>query len=257
MQAGVEGIIKRAPSPSVAGKASELDAVGTDLWNGTTNLLRDADDNGVDPYVKRDAPTRSNVLLRVFAFQLLDAAYRASSKRAKDAEQRVRNFKLALKACRLCLESDELELAMNVLERCSDHVSAVEDASPLVRLTTDDGDNDRGAKMKLLAAEFYLLRVMHAWKSGRLDVANHFTTKISVQAISCTGLPEKAADLFYEVGKSLLKQPDIIAATEWLERASTMLDACEVENLSDDAADLRLSISAKLGKTASPWPELQ
>lgn len=251
VQANIEDIIKRTaaltPSPS---KASDLDAIGTELWNITTCILRDAEESGPVAPIKRDTPTRATVLLRTFAFYLLDAAYHASQRRTKDAEQRLRNFKLALKTCRYCLDNDELELAMRVLERCSDHASAVDDASPLVRLTEDGAETEQRAKLRELAVEFYLLRIMHQWKSGRLDLATHFTGMLNMQAARSTNLPERAADLFYEIGRSVLKQPNVIAATEWLERAAAMLDACDVEHLSDDAAGLRLSISAKLGITA-------
>lgn len=249
----IEGLLKRTAalpsSSSVAAKAPELDLIGTGLWNGTTHLLRDAEEPEFEQHVRRDAPSRTTVLLRVLAFHLLDTAYHASQKRTKDAEQRMRNFKLALKTCRYCLENSELDLAMRILEICSAHVSTVEDASPLVRLTADGEDTSQTARLKELAVEFYLLRIMHGWKSGRLDVATHFISKLGMESVRSTNLPEKAADLFYEIGKSVLKQPDVIAATEWLERAWAMLGTCDVEYLSDDAADLRLSISAKLGET--------
>lgn len=255
LQADVESGIRRvsilAPSASVASKAAAFDSIGTDLWNGTTNLLRDVEEHQRDPRLRRDAPNKTTVLLRVFAFHLLDTAYQASPKRTRDAEQRTRNLKLALKTCRSCLDSDELALSLKVLEKCSDHVSSVEDGSPLVRLTEQDDDGSGMARMKSLVFEFYLLRVMHAWKSGRLDVAKHFISKLNIKGNHAVDLPEKAADLFYEVGRSLLKKHDTSGAMEWLERALSTLDVCEVEHLSDTAADLRLSISAKLGKCLS------
>lgn len=241
------------PGSSSAATASGFDSIGTELWNSTTHILRDVEEHRQEAHARRDVPSRTTVLLRVFAFHLLDAAYRASPKRTKDAEQRVRNFKLALKTCRTCLNDGELELSLKILEKCSEHVGAVENASPLVRLTDDEDDGGGATKMKELAAEFYLLRAMHAWKSGRLDVAAHVTIKLDLPAAHATDLPEKAADLFYEIGKSLLKKADSAAAAEWLERALTALDAGDVERLSDDAADLRLSISARLGETSSTY----
>lgn len=233
---------------AVAQRASAFDAAGTELWNATTNLLRDAEAHAQGPQLRRDAPSRIKVLLRVYAFHLLDVAYHASSKRTKDVQQRIRNFKLALKACQTCLENSELQMSMNILERCSDHVSTVEDASPLLRLSGDDDDGDGITRMKTLTTEFYLLRIMHAWKTGRLDVAKHFTSKLDAQSARAAHLAEKAADLYYEIAKHLLKQSDIQGGTDWLDRALASLDVCDVEHLSDDAADLRLSISAKLGK---------
>lgn len=232
----------------MAARASAFDAAGTELWNGTTNILRDAEEHQQDPRLRRDLPSHMTVLLRVFAFHMLDAAYRTSPKREKNTAQRTRSFKLALKSCRMCLEQNELELAIKILERCADHVEAIEGASPLVRLTDASGNDKSQMRMKCLATEFYLLRIMHAWKSERLDLAAHFVKQLnSSNACGSGGLAEKAADLFYEIGNSRLKASDTALAIEWLERALTTLDACDVEQLSDDAADLRLSISAKLG----------
>ena len=243
--------IKRAsilsPGPSVAAKASQFDSLGTDLWNGTTNLQRDLEEHRRDPRARQGAPSDNVASLRVFGFYLLDVAYRASPKRAKDAEQRLRNFKLALKTSRSCLEQNELELSVKVLEKCSDHVSLVEDASPLVCLTEERENGNGAARMKELTAEFHLLRILHAWKSDRLDIATHLTSKLNLQTAHATCIPEKAADLFYEIGESLIKQSDTVTATEWFDRALTALDAADFEHLSDDAADLRLSISTKLG----------
>lgn len=249
LQPDLESGIKRAStletSPSVTSQAAAFDSMGTDLWNGTTNLLRDVEEHQRNPQLPRDAPCKNTVLLRVFAFHLLDIAYRVSPKRTKDLEQRTRNLRLALKACRSCLDSHELDLSMKLFEKCSDHVSAVDDDSPLVRLTEDDDGGSGVARLKLLASEFYLLRIMHAWKSERIDLAKHFTSKL-IPANNAGGLPEKSADLYYEIGNSLLRRNDTNGATEWFDRAISMLDSGEVEHLSDTAADLRLSISAKL-----------
>lgn len=251
LRTGIKGASVLLPTPASTSKASEFDARGTDLWNATTNLLRESEDQQQEPRLRRDAPTRTTVLLRVFAFRLLDIAYSISPKRTKDFEQRTRNLKLALKTCRTCLENDELDLCQKVLERCSDHVSLVEEESPLVRLTENSRNGDCMAKVRSLAAEFYLLRIMHAWKSGRLDVARHFVNKLEQHA---QGLREEAADLFYEIGKSLATESDTTGAVEWLERGLSTLDACETEQLSDGAADLRLSIGSKLGKRLCNWP---
>ena len=233
---------------ALAAKASAFDSTGTELWNGTTNILRDTEDPPHEPRLRRDGPNEATVLLRVFAFYLLDVAYRTSPRRTKDVEQRMRNFKVALKTCQSCLSGDELELALKVLEKCSDHVSAVETASPLLRLTNEESDGGAEVRMKPLATEYHLLRIMHSWKSNRLDLAAHFTAKLDFGKVHSAHLPEKAADLFYEIGKFLLKQSDAKSAGEWLERALRALDACDIEHLSDDAPDLRLSIGAKLGE---------
>lgn len=251
LRSNIKRVSGLSPGPAVAAKASAFDLAGTELWNGTTSILRDIEEPSAHPPLRRDVPNEATLLLRVFAFYLLDAAYRASPRRTKDIEQRTRNFKVALKTCRSCLERDELELALEVLEQCSDHVGAVETVSSLVRLTDENNDGNIEEAMKPLATEYHLLRIMYAWKSGRLDLAAHFTTKLNFETSHISHLEEKAADLFFEIGKFVLKQSDTRSASEWLERALNALDACDIDRLSDDTADLRVSISAKLGEPFS------
>ena len=243
------------PSSTVlAGKLGILDSLGSELWNAATNVIR-KDEDQQDAHTGRADNTRLAVSLRVFAFFLIDTASHASSRRTKDQDQRIRNFKIALKACRFCLDKGELELALKVLERCSELISAAEEDSPIVRLSNQTDDSDYRDSMKVLVSEFYLLRMTHAWKSDRLDLAEHFFNKLpGPQLAKSASLAEKAADLFGEAGKSLFKKELVEPAIKWLERALTALDACELERLSQDAGELRLTVTATLGacwKTAA------
>ena len=192
------------------------------------------------------------VLLRVFAFLLLDTAQQASAKRAKDQEQLIRNFRIGIKAGRFCLDKGDTECASQVLERCAEHVRVAEEGSPLVSLTERDGDSGNRTALKSLISEFYLLRVTHAWKSERSDLADHFFKMISISQLADSGnLSEKAASLFCEIGKSLSKKKDVECALLWLERGYSVLNACDLEHLSHDAGELRLAISAAFGEFGS------
>lgn len=251
MEEEIDGIIKRSfPFPAattLAGKVYAFDTLGCEIWNAATSIIRTAE-NETDATLKRNVNSRFAALLRVFAFLLIDTAYHGSSKTTKTLDQRVRTFKLALKACRFCLDRGDLDLAIKVLESCSDHVSAAAEDSPLLRISDRDDEADLRATLKTSVSEYYLLRMTHAWKTERIDLAEHFSNQVSAsQLADSAGLSEKAADLYYEAGEWLLSRNDLEAAIKWLERALAALDACDLERLSQDAGELRLTISSALG----------
>lgn len=176
-------------------------------------------------------------------------AYQSSSKRQKAQEKLIRTFKLGLKACRYCLDNNELDLALQLLERCAEYVSAAEEESPVVKITKATDTSTEHSALKSLVSEFYLLRMTHAWRSKRLDIAEQFYSNlIRTRLDTSLNLAEKAADLLNEVGKSLTKQRLPKPAAKWLKRALDALNLGDAENLSQDALELRLSISAQLGK---------
>ena len=178
----------------------------------------------------------------------MDAAQQHSSRRAKDQGQLIRNLKIGLKASRFSLDKGHLDIALKLLERCADQVSDAEEGSLLVRITHNDDSSDNRAALNALTTEFYLLRMTHAWKSERLDLAEHFFNKLPVSHFAgSTDLSEKAAELFYEAGKSLCKKKLVEPAMKWLERALSALNACDVEQVSHDVGELRLAATASLG----------
>ncbi|KAK3696049.1 sporulation-specific protein 22 [Vermiconidia calcicola] len=235
-------------SASLAGQLSALDSVGCDLWNAATKILRE-EQHEQDIHTKRNDNVRLMVLLRSFAFLLIDSAHRSTSKHSKDQDQRLRNFRVGLKSSRSCLDKDELELALKVLERCAEHVGNAEEASPLVRIATRDDNHSGSSEFDTLTAEYYLLRMMHAWKSQRPDLAEHFFSKFSgCRAANSATLQEKAAQSCYEIGKALSKNKVTESTIKWLERALSALDSCDIEQIGAEAAELRLAISAKFGE---------
>ncbi|EMC95490.1 hypothetical protein BAUCODRAFT_123922 [Baudoinia panamericana UAMH 10762] len=244
----VETTIKRSfplPRSTISpGKANELDRLGSQLWNATTNLCRANED-------ERDAsialPTRRRVIVvfRVFGYLLIDAAHNVVPPRGKDFEQHVRTFKVALKACRSCLETSELGLAQGVLEKCSAYATAAVEDVPTIGVTNDkEADTEYHNTLNVLVVEYYLLRMTHAWKSDRFDLADHFFVKVSQATLAtCASLTEKAADLFHRASRSLVKQKRWDAAIQWCERAIQSLNSCEMEELSFNVPELRLAIT--------------
>lgn len=246
----LEALIKRSlpitPLASLVDGAASADTVGTQLWNAATNILR-ARDTDATQHGQGSEDVHLVALLRVFAYFLIDFSHHSSSRRRNDRDQRVRPFKLALKSCRFCLDNGELELAYKVLEKCSDLVTEVEDETPIIRTSEKDGGwaLDQQLVMKRLVAEFYLLRIAHAWKSDRFDVADHLFTKLGQGELKASPeLAGKAAELFHEAGRALAAKMMLEPAAKWCQRGLQTLDQCEFEAAGYDAPELRLAITA-------------
>lgn len=211
------------------------------MWNAATKILRDQDDSD-DSGPKVDL-RRLGMQLRAFAYLLLDAAHNTSSRRTKDSDQTVRIFKIALKASRCSLDNNDLDLAFKLLESCSKYVSAWGEATPVIRMA--DSECDEGLLVSQLTSEFYLCRMVHASKTGRIDLAEHFFTKANI-----TGdgrhpeLLETAADLCYEIGRSQQHQKLLESALSWLERAYQLINGEDIDSSSMENEDLRLAIAA-------------
>lgn len=252
LSSDIENTAKQAfplhTSVALVGKAPLLDSLGSQLWNAATNLIREQEHQNGSNHQHYDGP-RLAVLLRTFAFLLVDAAHHASSRRAKDHDQRVRSFKIANKAAKFCLERDDLELALKVFERSAEYVSQTEEDAPIVRIAeaTDGRQDELGLTLQRLTCEYYLLRMTHSWRSDRFDMADHFFSKVNPGGFALSAsLAEQAADLLHEAGKSLAAKHDEEAAARWCEKALSALDAVEPEDLTPDVTELRLAIVATL-----------
>lgn len=249
---GIETHIKQSlplhNTPLLAAKASIFDSLGTDLWNYSAQLIHRDDFHDNSSTIDR---VRVGVLVRLFALLLLDTAHRSSARRFKDQNQQVRLLKVALRTSRLCLDRNALELSIKALEICSQNVAITSEAPPLIRISdTPHADESQDeTNLKNLSAEYYLLRLMHSWKSSRPDLADHFYAKFdALKIVSDTELSVKEADLFDEIAKSLLKTTQLRDAKKWFERAFRALDKCDDETTTQEAAELKLCVGVSLGK---------
>ena len=194
---------------------------------------------------KRAGLTRFGVLLRAFAFFLLDAAHN-DSRRRKDASQTTRIFKIALKAVRCSLDNNDAELGAKLLESCSQYVSAWDEATPIIQMTGGDSESER-ILTRRLTSEFYLLRMVHASRS-RLDLAEHFFLKANISGSSEEGLPdvvEMAAEFCYDIGRTLKQNKRLPNSLSWLERAYQLLQNDSSQDIaSAGSEDLRLAVVA-------------
>jgi hypothetical protein len=73
LQAQIRGL-PLPPSSAVTAKQDELDRLGTELWNLSTRLRRDASDPDDRSKEKEARGNRALVLLRAYSFLLLDTA---------------------------------------------------------------------------------------------------------------------------------------------------------------------------------------
>ncbi|KAF1989013.1 SPO22-domain-containing protein [Aulographum hederae CBS 113979] len=224
--------------------AKELDEKGTALWNHVTRLRRKDDALG-------DKRTLS--LLRVFAFLVLDCGQQqqsshkrkddATSAKAKalmkvSASNGVRLLKVGLKAATACLDIGELESCTRALERAAVWQDVLD--------KSEGNGRDEDVKGRL-CSEYFVLRTALAWKQDRLDLTEHWFSKITKQGETLDPqAAEKLADLLFEIGKDQMAKKNYEWAAKWLERAYDVLAEQELENLSEDSAELNMSIIQKL-----------
>jgi hypothetical protein len=242
----LEAFVKQ-PFPShnavaLARRSNEYDTQGIILWNAATKILRDQD-NGDGSGPKIDS-SRFGMLLRAFAYFLLDAAHNTSSRRTRDSDQTVRIFKISLKASRCSLDNSDHDLAFKLLESCSKYISAWDEATPIIRVAGSKC-NDEERLVSRLTSEFYLYRMVHASKTGRVDLAEHFFVKSNITSDERQdGLTETAADLCYEIGRSQQHQKRNESALSWLERAYQLVNGEDTDFSSLEKEDLRLAVVA-------------
>lgn len=153
-------------------------------------------------------------------------------------KETVRLMKVMLKAGKACLVQQEREICVKLMER-----SAVltEQLGKAVEPAGADEEDKEIAKR--LHAEYFVLRTTLAWKQSRLDIAEHMFSKANIANDTLDPTSgEELADSLFEMGKDLLSGRQFELAARWLERALDVLDGIELEQLSQDASDLRLSI---------------
>lgn len=255
----LEAFVKQPfPSPNavaLARKSREYDAQGSSLWNAATKILRDHDAS--DDSSPRVGLPRFGMFLRAFAFFLLDAAHNTSSRRTKDINQSIRIFKIALKASRCSLDNNDLDLTFKLLESSSKYISTWDEATPVIRVA-DSENKDEETMISHLTSEYYLNRMIHASKSGRPDLAEHFFLKADITGdTGYSSLAETAADLCYEIGRSQQCQKRVESALSWFERAYKCLDIGDALSLSLENEDLRLAIVASLVEGLIETPNIE
>ncbi|KAG8627159.1 hypothetical protein KVT40_004642 [Elsinoe batatas] len=217
--------------------AAEFDKKGTTLWNAATRLQHN------DTSETANA-TKVLPLLRSFALVLLHTAHQASSKKSTNRpEAIIRILRTSLKAGKSCIDSSELNLASEILQRAADYVDFLTGGD---RRKEEDSHTPIDTAAADLSAEYWTLRAALSWKQSRLDTAAVYLGKVNTRLNKNGDVAEKVADLAYEIGKDLLKDKKHEAASQWLDKATEAIDTIEHDQLSQEALELRAAILAEL-----------
>lgn len=241
--------LPRSQSATLAAQSPAFDDVGTRLWNASIGLL-DSEAHSVVEGQNLAGHVQHAALVRVFALQLLEISSRLQ--RSSGVRHDIRIMKTAVKTAQSCLESNCLDLASKALELCSEHIEEFEKRDPLIQICNENKDIAEHEQLRAaLVTQYVLLRVFHAFKTHRLDLADHFFKKLNWEQQSLSPrLREQAADLFYEIARSLAKDQKQDVAIPWFERAVTSLSACTPESTSIEVAELSISVMISFGLTA-------
>ncbi|KAH8205291.1 hypothetical protein TruAng_000538 [Truncatella angustata] len=208
-------------------RREQLNLTGTDLWNLCVRLNHDNEDQLL-------SFRRTITLCRVLAFELLMLATDINNNAPPN--DLIRLAKLAIKSGKSCINAGEIEFALLVLQKAVDY-------NGILQKLEDELSEDEQTIRRRLEAEYFILRTVLSWKEGRLDVAEHMYAKSEslLQRLDSISA-ESLADALYEIGNDLLQKSDFLMAVKWLERAYELINNQELEQLSREAVELRLSI---------------
>ncbi|RYP44678.1 hypothetical protein DL768_008881 [Monosporascus sp. mg162] len=210
----------------------KLDTAGANIWNLCTQLMRQGQDES--------PPTAKSKLLifaRTFAFFVLALAQRSDANTPGDL---VRLAKLAVKSSKSCIEAEQFELALLLLQRAADYNGAMQKLP-------EGLPEEELQESKRLEAEYLMLRMVLSWKEDRLDVTDYMYSKVEkLEHIMGTPLMEAFADTLFEIGKTLAARNDFSLATKWLDRAYDTINSQGLDKLSREAVELRMAISQAL-----------
>ncbi|KAI9644262.1 Transcription factor [Ciborinia camelliae] len=256
-------------SASARDKAQELDEKATGIWNVGTRLRRslpgdndEVNDEETGPpktWDKRNELRGVLVMVRMFAFLLLDCANECGNAAAhlhlgsggdkhNDKGEKARGnllrlMKVGIKTGRDCLNEQKTDYAVKVLEKLAAYSEA------LVQAYDSSGTPEEKANSARFTAEYFVLRTLLAWRQDDMQLAEHmFNKSMSSKQLFDHSTTESLSDTLYEMGKALLEKKQHTLAAKWLGRAYDVLSGDELDKLSADATELRISIIEKLIK---------
>ncbi|RAL61514.1 hypothetical protein DID88_009553 [Monilinia fructigena] len=255
-------------SASARDKAQELDEKATDIWNVGTRLKRslpekdsqETDDDGATSkcWEKRKELKQVLVMVRMFAFLVLDCANecdnsatylhmgsrgKSNDKREKARGNLLRLMKVGIKTGKDCLNEQKIDYAVKVLEKLAAY------SETLLHAYESYGIMEEKAVCARYTAEYFVLRTLLAWRQDDMQLAEHMFNKSKASKhLFDHATTESLSDTLYEMGKALLEKEQHTLAVKWLERAYEVLNGDELDKLSVDATELRISIIETLIK---------
>ncbi|KAM0339705.1 hypothetical protein ACHAPQ_001521 [Fusarium lateritium] len=211
-----------------------LREIGRKLWNECIKARRR------DDLLQSHSRLQLQVRARVLAFLAHALAREHRRDKSKDNMQDiVYMMGLSLNLARVCVESSDLEGALLSMAKAADYIErlkGIENAT----------DNDQ-AQIRKIEAEYLTMRCALSWKQGRLDVAEHMFAKADTLLHHLDpSSAEQLADTFHCIGTDLSSRSDYDMALKWLRRALCLIDEQELERLSTEGLELRMSIHHEL-----------
>ncbi|KAI5270015.1 hypothetical protein E4T47_06531 [Aureobasidium subglaciale] len=237
----LEHILARHCTRPPAAKAAAFDRLGTEIWNAAIRLK-----DQTSPLLKTWPLLEPQ--LRVLSFFLLDTAQRSYVKHGSksSAQNLVRIFKTALKAARICISANALDLCTRLFEKVAEYVEHKHGPPPEHK--KDKQESEAEGMITELAADYHLLRATVAWEQDKPDSVSFWLARVLFHPdrADMVHLAEKKADLTYEVGKAALKNKQFDSAVRWLEQSHEVFDDLDPEMLSSELCDLRLVVRLDL-----------
>ncbi|EEH42224.2 uncharacterized protein PADG_07044 [Paracoccidioides brasiliensis Pb18] len=206
-----------------------LDSIGTQLWNMCTRLIR------------KDWGKREHLLVfssaRAFSFLMIDLGT-GKGARGADSEEftdDMRLLKVALTTAQGCLDIDQLDLCLRVLEKAASREEALSRRNQRSVTPVES--------VPKYSTEYYILRVALSWRRNQIDVMEHMFSKLDAAYLNHSPtIAERLAVVLYDIGKSMLSQGKHEWASLWLERSYDALNQHEIGQLGQHATELRLAV---------------
>ncbi|OBS27664.1 hypothetical protein FPOA_01606 [Fusarium poae] len=215
--------------------AEGLKDVGRRLWN---ECIRERRKN--DGILSSSSRIQLQARARVLAFLIHALAKEPRSDNEGSRVQEIASMiELSLALARVCVESSDLNGALLSMTKATDYIDRLKMA--------DDTTAEDQEQIQRIEAEYFAMRCALSWKQGCLDVAEHMYAKAdSLLRHVDSSSAERLADTFHCIGSELLSREDHSMALKWLRRALNIIKTQELERLSTEGLELRMSIHHEL-----------
>ncbi|KAF4966640.1 hypothetical protein FSARC_5689 [Fusarium sarcochroum] len=214
--------------------SKDLREVGRKLWNECIRERRKTDDLLLSPS-RIQLQVRSRLL--AFLIHALAREHRRGKKN-DNVEEMIYLMSLSLTLGRVCVESSDLEGALLSMGKAANYVE---------RLKNMDSTTEEKEQIQKIEAEYFTTRCALSWKQGRLDVADHMYAKADnlLHQLDPSSA-EQLADTFHCIGSDFSSRKECDMALKWLRRAHSLINDQELERLSAEGLELRMSIYHEL-----------
>ncbi|KAL6357454.1 hypothetical protein LRP88_07621 [Fusarium phalaenopsidis] len=230
--------ISQKPGTVSPEAAEDLKEAGRGLWNACIREKRKQND-------VLASPSRSKLLVRTRLFSFLVNFFARESLRGRKGsveDDAVAIINQGLMLAKICINESDLDAARLGLGKVTKYID---------KLRQLDAENSIGPGHRLnIEAEYLTMRCALSSKEDRLDVAEHMYTKAD-DLLRCLDpfSAEQLADALQDIGTNLSGKGDHEMALKWLRRAHALINCQELERLSTEGLEIRMSIHHNLIQT--------